>query len=148
MISRQGIVSKVDGTNVHVLFDYGTGCSSCDKGWGCGILPLAGLLGLGRRRSLTLPAHEYHGLHAGDRVQVDIHSGRLSGLMAAAYVLPLAALFGGALIADALAGAGSSDLVALGGGLVGLVLAVSGLRLSGIRHLTPAWLGPEISVRQ
>ncbi|MDH3977446.1 MAG: SoxR reducing system RseC family protein [Gammaproteobacteria bacterium] len=147
MVSRSGIISKIDGAMVQVLFDHGGGCPSCDKGFGCGIVPLAGLLGLNQRRSLVLPVQTDHGLREGDRVQVDIKSGRLNGLMAAAYALPLAALLGGALLADALAGARSNDLVTSCGALIGMVSVIGALRLSGMRHLKPAWLSPEISAQ-
>lgn len=148
MIVQTGTVVHVDAESAEVLFDRMDGCTACARGQGCGLLSLSGLLGFSRRRSLQLPVDSSAALIQGERVRVGIRTARLIALISAAYIAPLLLLFVGALLGEALFGAEGSDTAALLGGITGVVLAIAGLRLTGLAHLTPAWLGAQIiSVR-
>lgn len=132
-----GRVVRSDGATVLLELPDPAACGRCRAGQGCGAGQFARLFGRGRALQLSAPSCRYFSL--GATVQVGIDSRWLLLAAAAAYLIPVLAFIGGALVAGAVIG--DHDLAALAAGL--LATAVASLAL---RHLVPGLLRPELHI--
>ena len=100
MIDAQGTITAVNGDTAEVLMDE-TGCGRCHEEGGCGGNNLGKMLCASPRTFRVLnPGNSA----VGDRVTVVIAEGAVRRSALLAYVVPLLALFIGALGGSALAG--------------------------------------------
>lgn len=130
MIEIAGSIESVSGRSVTVHLASRSGCGACDIGRGCGLGPLLTLFARGGPRRVRVPVAASVPLVEGDRVRFAISNGRLAGLAAAAYGLPLLGLMLGAAIANTIL-PDAADLATAGGAAAGAALAWLGLRLAG-----------------
>lgn len=129
MIEQQGkVTAKADG-RISVRLGASSGCSACDAGNGCG----AGVFGrLLQRKPVTLDFDNTVGASTGEAVVVGLPESLFLALVLRLYLYPLLAGLAGAVLGHLLAGGLDwtgwvVDLAALGGALIGALLA---LRLS------------------
>ena len=134
MIDAQGIITAVNGDTADVLMDE-TGCGRCHEEGGCGGHNLGKMLCRSPRSFRVLnPGHSA----VGERVTVVIAEGAVQRSAMLAYVVPLLALFVGALSGSALAGEAGAIVGALSGLLGGwLILRYAQTRGSPDRHSQP-----------
>ena len=100
MIDAQGTITAVNGDTAEVLMDE-TGCGRCHEEGGCGGHNIGKMLCASPRTFQVLnPGNSV----VGDRVTVVIAEGAVRRSALLAYVVPLLALFIGALGGSALAG--------------------------------------------
>ena len=113
MIDAQGTITAVNGDTAEVLMDE-TGCGRCHEEGGCGGHNIGKMLCASPRTFQVLnPGNSV----VGDRVTVVIAEGAVRRSALLAYVVPLLALFVGALGGSALAG----ELGAIVGAVSGLL---------------------------
>lgn len=131
MIEETGVVLVAQGDLAEVECRRQSTCSACGLVGGCGTSLLERYFG---RRQPILTAHNALGARAGDPVVVGIPEAALLTAAFAAYLAPLLALLGGALLAGWLAGAmavTATNGAELLGGVVGLALGLLWLRQFG-----------------
>ena len=113
MIDAKGTITAVNGDTADVLMDE-TGCGRCHEEGGCGGHNIGKMLCASPRTFQVLnPGNSA----VGDRVTVVIAEGAVRRSALLAYVVPLLALFIGALGGSALAG----ELGAIAGAVSGLL---------------------------
>ena len=134
MIDAQGTITAVSGDTAEVLMDE-TGCGRCHEEGGCGGHNIGKMLCASPRTFRVLnPGHSV----VGDRVTVVIAEGAVRRSAMLAYVVPLLALFVGALGGSALAGEAGAIIGAVGGVLgAWLVLRYVQARGKPDRHSQP-----------
>jgi sigma-E factor negative regulatory protein RseC len=133
------IVSVARG-EVWVRCDAQQGCPRCAEGRGCG----GGLLGglLRDRLRLVRAVGDADGLAAGDRVVIGLAETSLVKAAATMYLVPLAGIVLGALLARGLAGTG--DAVAMTGGVLGFLVALALVRRYGASRGSDPSFHPRI----
>jgi sigma-E factor negative regulatory protein RseC len=142
MIEQEGIVVSQSGELAEVRIERRGGCVGCGVQSGCGTALIDRFLG---RRAVTLRARNQAEAVVGDRVAVGISETGLLSSAFAAYLVPVLGLAAGAALGQWLGGPasagaapdGGSDLPALGGAILGFVLALFWLRrysASWVRH--------------
>lgn len=99
------------------------GCGRCQEEGGCGGQSLTQIFCSGPKRYLV---RNEPGAAVGDEVRVAVSQGSIRQAANLAYVLPIGACLGGAIVGEQLAG----DVAAMLGGVVGLV---AGFALQGWR---------------
>lgn len=120
MIETPARITRIEGPNAWVTSKAPSSCGAC-AGKGCGSSTFS------RFWHPDEPEYRVHnpiGAVAGDTVVVGLPDGSLLRAALASYVMPLLLLLAGALLGKTLFG----ELGAIGGGLVGLLLAGFGLR--------------------
>lgn len=138
MIETQARVVAVESGYAWVESERRSGCSHCASSEGCGVSVL-GKLFAGRTQRMRLA--DPLGLHAGEEVVIGLSEQRLVAAAALAYLLPLGAMIGMALLSAALGyGQGMLALSSLAGLGAGLWLVKD--RAGGRR--TPAHYRPVI----
>jgi positive regulator of sigma E activity len=144
MIDVAGTIESASGPCVTVALASRTGCGACDAGTGCGIRPLLNLFSPGGQRRIRIPIDGPERPEVGQRVRFVIGGGRLVGLAAIAYGLPLFGLFFGACVANAVA-PGSGDAAAAAGAAIGAAIGGFSLYLCrldrGLQALLQSALG-------
>lgn len=139
MIEEQAEVTAVEGSHAWVACRAQQGCARCAAGNGCG----GGLLGrwLGDRLHRVRVVHA-GGIAVGDCVVIGLDERALLRLAAAVYGIPLAALIGGAVAAEALYGTDSAALAGAAAGLAGGFAWVRAFsrKMSANRRFQPAVL--------
>lgn len=101
MIEEEGVVISVAGDLAEVDGRRRSTCGGCAVNGACGTSLIARYFG--RRRSL-LRAHNVIGAGPGDRVVFGLPEGALLEASFIAYLIPLLALIGGAILGDHVAG--------------------------------------------
>ena len=135
MVEQQGIVVRLRDELAEVEFIRQTACGGCSAQSACG----TGILGsmLGRRRHRIWLANPVDAV-PGDEVVVGMREGAFVATSLIAYLLPLAALFAGALAAQALWSPRSgSELPAVLGAIAGFALGLFGVRGGSARDAVP-----------
>ena len=125
MIDAQGIITACHGDTAEVLMDE-TGCGRCHEDGGCGGNNLGKMLCSSPRTFRVLNPGKSA---VGERVTIVIAEGAVRRSAVLAYVIPLLALFAGALGGSALAG----DVGAIAGAVAGLLGAWLVLRRAQAR---------------
>jgi sigma-E factor negative regulatory protein RseC len=122
-------VRSIEAGEARLACESPQGCGLCGEGGGCGTR----LFGSGARRWLRLPSGlpGVASLAPGDRVMLSVADGELVQAAALAYLLPVAGLLGGAVLARF---AGAVEAMAL-------VLATCGALLG-------VWLGRRLGARR
>ena len=111
MIDAQGTITAVNGDTADVLMDE-TGCGRCHEEGGCGGHNIGKMLCASPRTfRVRNPGHSV----VGDRVTIVIAEGAVRRSAMLAYVVPLLALFVGALGGSALAGETGAIIGAVSG---------------------------------
>ena len=128
MIDVVGTIESTTGPCVTVALAARTGCGGCDSGTGCGLGSLLNLFARGGQRRLQIPVAVPGEFATGLRVCFAISGGRLVGLAAVAYGLPMLGLFVGACIANAVV---PGDAAAAAGAVAGAAAGWVSLRLCG-----------------
>lgn len=124
MIEESGLVVERRGVWAEVETTRRTSCGGCAAGAGCGISLLDRFLG---RRPTRLAALNRIEAAPGQRVVVGIPEGALLSASLAAYLVPVLALIGGAILAQTLAprlGWTAGDPLSIAGGLIGLIASL------------------------
>jgi sigma-E factor negative regulatory protein RseC len=120
MVDAAGAITAIDGEHAIVVMDE-TGCGRCHEEGGCGGNNLGKMFCSTPRTFRVLnPGNAL----VGDRVRVVIGAGAVRRSALLAYVVPLLALFGGALGGSALA----DEPGAIAGAIGGVLLAWLALR--------------------
>ena len=134
MIDAQGTITAVNGDTAEVLMDE-TGCGRCHEEGGCGGHNIGKMLCASPR---TFQVRNPGNSAVGDRVTVVIAEGAVRRSALLAYVVPLLALFIGALGGSALAGELGAIIGAVGG-LLGAWLILRYVQAHGApdRHSRP-----------
>ena len=101
MIEEIGVVITAQGDIAEVEGQRRSTCGGCAVNRACGTSLIARYFG--RRRSL-LRAHNSIGARPGDRVVLGLPEGALLEASFVAYLVPLLAMMGGAILGDHLAG--------------------------------------------
>jgi len=114
-ITIQAIVRTLDGTSAHVEVEQG-GCGRCHEAGGCGGQQLTQMFCKGPKIYMV---DNIIGAKVGDRVTVAIDAGSVSRAANFAYILPLTAIFVGAVLGTLFGG----DLSAVIGAGIGLSIA-------------------------
>lgn len=139
MIEETGIVVAARGDLAEVQCERRSTCGSCGANGACGTSLLDRHLG---RRPLLLTVHNPVGARAGDEVVVGVPEEALLSASFAAYLVPLLALFAGALAGAGVEdlGAGASGLLQVAGGFAGLAVGLAWLaRFSRARGADPRY---------
>jgi sigma-E factor negative regulatory protein RseC len=144
MIREQASVLRCETGRVWVAPKSVADCERCARGQGCG----GGVLGrlVGDRLHEVEVDPNGHELAVGDRVVLGLSEPVLLKASLAAYMLPLACLFAGALLGRTLApgeGDGAELLGAAGGLALGIMLA---RKLAGPARRASAWQ-PKVVAR-
>lgn len=143
MIEEEVVVTGVDRHGISVARGLAGSCSGCSQSCSSAALGKA----LQREVVLRLPMQQdYADLRPGDRIVLGISETELLGLSLKVYLLPLAALFAGA-VAGAWGAAWfavQADLAAIGGGLFGLLAGFGMLR----RTRTPGGSAAPVILRK
>lgn len=124
MIEESGLVMERRGAWVEVETTRRTSCGGCSAGASCGVSLLDRFLG---RRPTRLSALNRIEAKTGQRVVIGIPEGTVISASLAAYLVPILALIGGAILSQELAprfGWEASDLLSILGGLVGLAASL------------------------
>lgn len=120
MVEEQGVIVALDGSRAWVETRRQSVCGGCSANKSCGTGVLARYLDgrVAKVRALNPPAAV-----VGDTVTVGLHEGALLAMSALMYLLPLALLLAGALVAEFLARRleVSSEPLAIAGGVAGLL---------------------------
>ncbi|MBK1701846.1 SoxR reducing system RseC family protein [Thiococcus pfennigii] len=127
MIEESGLVVERRGAWAEVETTRRTSCGQCAVGASCGVSLLDRFLG---RRPTRLAALNRIGAAPGQRVVVGIPEGALLGASLAAYLVPVLALIGGAILFQTLAsrlGWPAGDALGIAGGLIGLIASLAWL---------------------
>lgn len=124
MIEEQGVVIAVTGRYAQVRTERRGGCGQCAVQDACGTSLLERFFG---RRAVALTALNSVNAVVGERVLVGISEQGLLNAALAAYLVPILALIGGAMIGAELGGT-QSDLFSALGAVLGLALALLWLR--------------------
>ena len=132
MIETPARITRVEGDSAWVVSAAPASCGAC-AGRGCGSSVFA--------RVLHPDEPEYRvdnpiGAQAGEAVVVGLPDGALLGAAVSGYLVPLLVLLAGAALGQQFAG----ELGAVGGGLVGLLLAAIRLRRRTGQAASPAIL--------
>lgn len=101
MIEETALVTRIDGGFAELEAQRNSSCGGCGAKSTCGTAALAGVLG---KRSLSMRVANTLGLRVGERVVIGLQAEVLTHLSLVAYLLPLAAMIGGAVAAEALVG--------------------------------------------
>ncbi|MEY6432238.1 SoxR reducing system RseC family protein [Thioalkalicoccus limnaeus] len=134
MIEQTGRVVRRDGDVAEIETERRTSCGHCSVNTGCGIALLDRFLG--RRRQCLMVLNPI-GAELGQRVVIGIPEASLLSASVAAYLAPILALIGGALVAQWLAGwigAGGGETIGVLGGLLGLVAGLAWLAHFSRQH--------------
>lgn len=134
MIDAQGTITAVNGDTADVLMDE-TGCGRCHEEGGCGGHNLGKMLCASPR---TFRVRNPGNSAVGDRVTIVIAAGAVRRSAMLVYVVPLLALFVGALGGSALAGETGAIVGAISG-LLGAWLVLRYVQAHGApdRHAQP-----------
>jgi sigma-E factor negative regulatory protein RseC len=130
MIEEEAWVTDVEGDRVWVEKRRQSACSACAEN--CSTSVAGKLFGEKTIRFLAVTSIN---LNRGDRVVVGLREDALVQGAFRVYLLPLAALFIGAWVGNAVAGASGAinlDTGSILGGIVGLLLSFTGLKASKI----------------
>jgi sigma-E factor negative regulatory protein RseC len=133
MIEETAVVKSTEGDYATVETFRTTSCGSCDARTTCGTSALARVFG--KRRSMIRVRNPI-AARTGDRVVVGIREDALTFASFIFYILPLLALFAGALAGQALAveiNADSTEPLSVLGGLLGLMGGLGWLRHYSMR---------------
>lgn len=140
MIEESGLVVERRGAWVEVETTRRASCGSCAAGASCGVSLLDRLLG---RRPTRLAALNPIAAAPGQRVVIGIPEGSLLSASFAAYLVPVLALIGGAILADAAAlrlGWTATEVPSIAGALIGLAASLLWLaRFSRARQENPRY---------
>jgi len=126
ILTEQGIIVAIEGTDVFVETQRSTGCSGCSSESGCGTSALAQLF-TGTSKA-PIKVNKSLECHVGDSVELQLDESRLLQHSFMAYGLPLIGLFLFAIMFSGLAenvlqlSIVMSDVSAIVGGIVGLFL--------------------------
>jgi sigma-E factor negative regulatory protein RseC len=121
MIIEQGIVDRVSGQKASVRVEKSSACASCQSRDSCHeasgkdmIIEVANNLGAGK----------------GDRIEISIPAGSFLLLSILVYLLPVAALIGGAVLGGAVGGAFAINptFASITGGCLGMGIAFYALK--------------------
>lgn len=137
MIETPARVVRNEGTHAWVTSEAPSSCGACG-GKGCGSSVF------NRIWHPDVPEYQVDnpiGAQPGEAVVVGLPDGALMGATILAYLVPLAALFLGAVIGQGVIEGQAGELAAILGGLTGLVLAGMWLKLrSSTRAIEPVIL--------
>ena len=132
MIEQPGTVIRVDGGDAWVETERRSSCSDCSAKVGCGHAILGKALG---RRFNIVRVPSVGELKTGDCVVLGLREEALLRSSFAVYLVPLAGLLAGVLGGSLLAAEAGGDLTALIGGVAGLLLGLSWVRVFGSRAI-------------
>jgi len=140
MIEEHGIVVSVRGELAEVRPERRGGCSSCASSGSCGTALVDRFFG---RRAVTLEVRNEVRAAVGERVLIGVDEGGLLAAAFAAYLVPVLGLVAGGLLGQWLGetatlaemSASMSNLSALTGAFLGLLLALSWLRRYSARRV-------------
>lgn len=136
MIREQGIVLETRGEIAWVETQRKSACGACQASKGCGTSVLSRLLGQKRTRVQAL---NEVGAMAGEQVVLGIEEQALVRGSLLVYMLPLLALFAGALLFEWLAGiyapglGFNAEAASIAGGMLGLAAGFAWLKSFGRR---------------
>jgi len=139
---QRGKVAGLDGDTAHIVFEPLDGCAACAGG--CGLAPLATLIGSRRRAALRIGGGAQSELAVGDVVRVGIDARPLLRLIFATYLSPLIGMVVGAVAVTMLTPA-TGDVGALSGAVAGGLLSAGLLFGSPGRRRSLAWLGARVT---
>jgi sigma-E factor negative regulatory protein RseC len=125
MNEMRAIVLRLHGGEAEITPVGGNGCGHCASGNGCGSGKLSQLFCSSKPRTFMV-ANAIRA-QVGDEVNVGLPEGLLLRNSVLMYVLPLACMLGGSLLASAIF-KDVSDAVALAGALAGLLAGFLGAR--------------------
>lgn len=149
MIEEQGVVVALHEDRAEVRIQRRGGCDGCGASAGCGTALIDRFFG---RRSVSLRVRNLVGAQVGDRVVIGVSEGGLLRAALVAYLVPILGLVAGAILGQWLGedgalsspSAGSGNLSALAGSLLGFILALSWLRRYSARRARRSELDPVI----
>jgi sigma-E factor negative regulatory protein RseC len=131
MIETPVVIVKLEGALAHVEAQRGTGCGSCNPGKSCASATLGKIFSAKPRLFRAL---NRIGAKAGDSVIVGVADGALLRGSLAVYLMPLALLLAGAIVAAWLApNAAARDGWSVLGAAAGLCAGVVWLKLFAAR---------------
>ncbi len=129
MIEESGLVLSSDGDFALVETQRSSSCGSCSAKGACGTAALSKVLG--SRRSAVRALNPI-GARAGEEVVIGLDESAMTRTSFIFYMLPLLGLIGGAItgqwLGGWLAGAAAAEPYAIGGGIVGLLAGLFGVR--------------------
>ncbi len=128
MIEERAIVVSVDGDFAMVETQRKSACGDCSTSAACGTSLIAKAIGQKRNR---VRVHNPIQAQLGDQVIVGLADSALPKLSFAFYIVPLMALFAGALFFQLLAvkfNFSSTEPMSIAGGLLGLIAGLSWVR--------------------
>lgn len=131
MLEAEVTVVRVEGGTAWVEAEPRSACRRCEAGPRCGTGMLAGWMGT-RRHAVAL--RNTLRASTGEQIVVGVSDRILLGAATAAYILPLASMFGSAAFCSAMQmGTGAIAGAGLAGLLLGLVAAARIVQASGLR---------------
>ena len=138
MIEEHAVVVAVEAGIAEVEIQRRSGCNACSARAACGVSLLDRVLG---RRPQRLVLTNKLDAAQGEEIIIGMPEGALLKAALAAYMLPLFALLGGALIGEQLSYTlNGGQALSLLGGLSGLVFGLIGTRLYSRRLANdPRW---------
>lgn len=139
---QHGKIAGFDGNKADIVFEPLGGCAVCTGG--CGLAPIATLIGSGRNAALRVGVGTHSELVVGDVVRVGIDARRLLRLVFAIYLSPLIGMLAGTVAMTALMPA-TGDLGAVAGAVAGSTLTGGLLFVSPGRRRSLAWLGARVT---
>jgi sigma-E factor negative regulatory protein RseC len=123
MIIEQGIVDRVSGQKASVRVEKSSACASCQSRDSC--RETSG-------RDMLIEVANDLGAGKGDRIEISIPAGSFLLLSILVYLLPVAALIGGAVLGGAVGGAfainPTSTFASIAGGCLGMGIAFYALK--------------------
>ena len=135
MIIRRGRITANNGELIGIRAELPTACLACSDGGGCGALALARLFGRPSSAAVEVLRPPGQQCCVGEQVTVSISEATVLKLSVRAYLLPVASLILGAWLGDRIAPPAEADLWSAAGGVLGLAVAVTILRL--IERISP-----------
>jgi len=138
MIYRTGVVAGFIGDNMRIEFDRVHSCGGCRGNAGCGIGSILTMFQPTDRPSVTLPIRNREAFHLGASVRIGLTGNQLMRAVSLGYLIPMAGLLTGAILAVIVA-PGGGDFPAIGGALAGLFVStwlISAKGPIGLNHGT------------
>jgi sigma-E factor negative regulatory protein RseC len=140
VIVESGIVTQTNDLTANVRVNRSDACSSCGTGCVCA--------GESSAQSVDVVAHNPIGAQKGDRVELSLSTGKLLGLSAVTYILPILFLFIGALTGNTLAKAIGlnleADMASALTGFLFLVLSFLAVAIALRKHEPGGKISPII----
>ena len=129
MVETRAVVRRCDSRWAYLQAERRSTCSSCSVSHGCGTAVLASVF---KDRGVELRIENNFDARAGERIVIGLSDNALLMASALAYMVPLAGLIAGAVLASSLGyGGGSSALAGFAGLGAGFWV---GARLRGARQ--------------